>query len=79
MKVSDSALIAQVRNTLLKDVRTAAQMIDVIASEGVILLFGTCDEDYQARVAITLTKGIVGVVEVIDKITRHNLTLEKVA
>jgi len=64
---------------LLNDSRTAGQTIDVIASEGVIVLFGVCDDDHQARVAVTLTKGLVGVREVLDRINRRDIATRKVA
>ena len=79
MTISDSALINTVRDILLQDSRTAGQTIDVIASEGVIVLFGACDEDDQAHVAVTLTEGLVGVKQVLDRITRRNVRVRKVA
>ena len=79
MTISDSALINTVRDILLKDSRTAGQTIDVIASEGVIVLFGTCDEDHQAHVAVTLAEGLVGVKHVLDRITRRNIRVRKAA
>jgi len=77
--ISDSALINTVRDTLMNDARTAGQTIDVIVSEGVVVLFGACDEETHAGIAVTLTQGLVGVSRVLDRITRRKMRVHKVA
>ncbi len=79
MNISDSALVCNVRDTLKKDVRTADQTIDVLTSEGVVLLFGTADTEEHAKVATQIVRGLVGVREVLDRMNRRHEVTEKAA
>ena len=79
MTISDSALVYNVRETLRKDIRTADQAIDVMTSEGVVLLFGNVDTEEHAVVATQLVRGLVGVRDVLDRINRRGEVSEKAA
>lgn len=79
MTMPDAALLSIIRDTLMRDERTAGQTIDVLVSEGLVVLFGRCDEEHQAQVAVTLAKGLVGVRDVLDRIERRPISQRKAA
>lgn len=76
MNLKEQVLAGIIRSRLTEDKRTSGQSIDVYVVDGDIYLLGSVDDETQRQTARTIVRGIVGVREVVDRITvRQHVTV----
>ena len=79
MATSGFELVDVILDTLKQDSRTAGQEIGAMVSDGTVLLFGSCEQDCQARAAVSIAGRFDGVTDVLDRIARDDVALRKAA
>jgi len=69
MSVNNCALSMIIHQRILGDMRLSGVPIDVCCSDGQVCLTGMVESDDQKRIAMELVVGVLGVRDVVDKLT----------